>query len=146
MNIDVSRIEHILTGQGFRGCIQISSRQQPVFTGAYGCSDHPNQIPNTLETKFATASAGKVFVATAILQLIERGKLRLSDTLGSILPLDWHAIDTQITLEQLLSHTSGISDYFDESVMDEYEDLWKDFPNYRIRKNADLLRCFYRNL
>jgi CubicO group peptidase (beta-lactamase class C family) len=140
--IDINRSKHILLDQGFRGCIQISNNKQPVFTQAYGYADFPNQIPNTLETKFATASAGKVFVAVSILQLVENGKLCLQDTLGNILPLDWRKIDTNITVEQLLMHTSGIPDYFDESVMSEYEDLWKDFPNYRIRTNADLLPLF----
>ncbi len=140
--IDVSHITHILLDQGFRGCVQISKNKQTVFTGAYGYADLSNQIPNTLETKFATASAGKVFVAVSILQLIESGKLRLQNTLGNLLPLDWHEIDIDITVEQLLMHTSGIPDYFDESVMSEYEDLWKDFPNYKIRTNADLLPLF----
>ncbi len=138
----INRIKHILIDQGFRGCIQISNNKQIIFAEAYGYSDFPNRIPNTLETKFATASAGKVFVAVSILQLIESGKLRLQDTLGDILPLDWHKIDTNITIEQLLMHTSGIPDYFDESVMSEYGDLWKDFPNYRIRTNSDVLPLF----
>ena len=45
-------------------------------------------------------------------------------------------------MRQLLTHTSGVPDYFDESIMDEYEELWIDFPNYRIRKNSDLLPLF----
>lgn len=141
-----SRIARILSDGGFRGCAQISKNSRPVFIKAYGYSDFPNQIPNTPETKFATASAGKVFVAVAILQLIESGKLRLRDTLGDILPRDWQGVDTGITVEQLLTHTSGIPDYFDESVMSEYEDLWKDFPNYRVRTNADLLPLFLQKL
>lgn len=50
-----------------------------------GFADLPNEIPNTLETKFASASAGKVFVAVGILQLIEQGKLKFDDTLGKLL-------------------------------------------------------------
>ncbi len=45
-------------------------------------------------------------------------------------------------MEELLSHTSGIPDYFDESIMEEYEDLWRDYPNYKIRSNRDLLPLF----
>ena len=41
-----------------------------------------------------------------------------------------------------LTHTSGVPDYFDESVMDEYEELWIDFPNYKIRYNNDLFPLF----
>ncbi len=140
--IDVNRIRHISIDHGFRGCIQISNNKRPVFTEAFGYSDFPNKIPNTPGTKFETASAGKVFVAVSILQLVENGKLCLHDTLGNILPLDWHQIDTDITVEQLLTHTSGIPDYFDESVINEYEDLWKDLPNYKIRTNSDLLPLF----
>lgn len=139
---DIGRVKDILFDQGFRGCVQISQDKETVLTEAYGYSDFSNQIPNVPETKFATASAGKVFVAVCILQLIERGMLGIQDTLGSVLPLDWHKIDTNITVEQLLMHTSGIPDYFDESEMSDYEDLWKDFPNYKIRSNADLLPLF----
>ena len=81
-------------------------------------------------------------MAVAVLQLIEHGRLSLQDTIGKILPIDWHGIDREITVEQLLTHTSGIPDYFDESVLKEYEELWQDFPNYRVRTNADLLPLF----
>ncbi|GHU53748.1 serine hydrolase [Bacilli bacterium] len=101
-----------------------------------------NNIPNETDTKFATASAGKVFVATGILQLIEKGTLHFDDTIGGILDFDLKAIDRSITIKQLLIHTSGIPDYFDEAIMDEYADLWKDFPNYKIRKSMDLLPLF----
>jgi len=126
----------------FRGCITVREEGNIVYQKAMGYADFPNLIPNTVETKFATASAGKVFVAVGILKLIETGKLSLNSTIGDILPLDWHAIDTKITILQLLNHTSGIPDYFDESVMEEYEELWIDYPNYKIRSNKDLLPLF----
>lgn len=78
------------------------------------------------DTKFATASAGKVFVAVAILKLIEEGRLSLHDTIGGLLDFDLNHIDLMITVEQLLNHTSGIPDYCDESVITYYSDLWRD--------------------
>lgn len=45
-------------------------------------------------------------------------------------------------MKQLLNHTSGVPDYFDESVMEKYEELWIDYPNYKIRHNSDLLPLF----
>ena len=108
----------------------------------YGFADLANEVPNSLETKFASASAGKVFVAVGILQLIEQGKIRFDDTIGKILDIDLQNIDDEVTVEQLLNHTSGVPDYFDESVMDEYEELWVDYPNYKIRHNSDLLPLF----
>ncbi len=55
---------------------------------------------------------------------------------------DLKQIDPKITVKQLLNHTSGIPDYFDESVMDDYEELWVNVPNYRIRKSSDLIPLF----
>lgn len=126
----------------FNGCLSIHQDQAVVFEGAFGLADLPNQWPNTLDTRFATASAGKVFVAVAILQLIEEGRLRLCDPIGSLLDLDWKAIDPFITVEQLLTHTSGIPDYFDETVMADYAELWQTVPNYRIRSGRDLIPLF----
>ncbi len=126
----------------FRGIIYITQNSNVVQEKVSGYADLPNQIPNTLDTRFASASAGKVFVAVAILQLVEQGKIHFDDTLGALLDMDWHGVDRAVTVRQLLTHTSGVPDYFDESVMDEYEELWKDYPNYKIRSNRDLLPLF----
>lgn len=107
-----------------------------------GFADLANEIPKSLDTKFASASAGKVFVAVGILQLIEQGKIKFEDTLGKLLNIDLNNINEDVTVEQLLTHTSGVPDYFDETVMDEYEELWMNLPNYKIRSNSDLLPLF----
>ena len=76
------------------------------------------------------------------MQLIENGKLSFDDEIGNLLDFDLKAIDKRITVRQLLCHTSGIPDYFDESIMNEYDELWKDYPNYKIRKSSDLIQLF----
>lgn len=126
----------------FRGNVYVVQNRRIIIEHISGLADLANEIPNTLETKFASASSGKVFVATAILQLIDQGKLDLNDTLGNLLDIDLHEIDLNVTVAQLLNHTSGVPDYFDESTMSEYEDLWSDYPNYRIRHNHDLFPLF----
>ncbi len=126
----------------FSGCILIRKGDKVIFERAYGYADMPNRIPNETGTRFPTASAGKVFVAVGILQLIEQGMLSFGDTIGELLDFDLKSIDRGITVKQLLNHTSGIPDYFDESVMTEYADLWKDYPNYKIRTNEDLIPLF----
>lgn len=126
----------------FRGAELITQNGEILFQRITGYADLANEVPNSPETKFASASAGKVFVAVGILQLIERQQLRFDDTLGNLLSLDLKKIDPLVTVEQLLTHTSGVPDYFDESVMEEYEELWTDYPNYKIRHNADLLPLF----
>ena len=126
----------------FRGNAYIIKSDEVLLNYSGGYADMANEIPNTLNTRFATASMGKTFVAVGILQLIEAGKLKFDDTLGTILDIDLKSIDPGVTVKQLLNHTSGVPDYFDESVMDDYEALWTDYPNYRIRHNEDMLPLF----
>ena len=126
----------------FRGNAYIIQNGEVLLNYSGGYADMANEIPNTIETRFASASMGKTFVAVGILQLIEARNLKFEDTLGSILDIDLKSIDPDVTVKQLLNHTSGVPDYFDESVMDDYEALWTDFPNYRIRHNEDMLPLF----
>ncbi len=125
-----------------RGNVLVTEQGSVLLERSNGYADLANEIPNRPDTRFASASAGKAFVAVGILRLIEQGRLAFEDTLGKLLPMDLGQIDPEVTVRQLLTHTSGVPDYFDESVMEEYEELWRDFPNYKIRRNSDLLPLF----
>jgi len=126
----------------FSGVISVIHRKQAVYQSAFGYADKANHLLNQVNTKFGTASAGKAFVATAILSLIEQDRLQFSSTLGELLNFDLKKIDPNINVKDLLTHTSGIPDYFDESIMSSYEDLWINIPNYRMRTSADLIPLF----
>jgi CubicO group peptidase (beta-lactamase class C family) len=128
--------------QDFSGAVLVSKHDAVLFEKGFGFSDIPNQIENTIGTKFQTASAGKFFVAVGIMQLIEAGRLALNSRIGDLLDFPLHQIDRNVTVRQLLNHTSGVPDYFDESILSEYADLWVDLPNYRIRTSKDLLPLF----
>lgn len=132
----------IVMDKDFRGNAYIIQNEDVLLNYSGGFADLANEIPNIFNTRFASASMGKTFVAVGILQLIEAGKLRFEDTLGTILDIDLKNIDPDVTVKQLLTHTSGVPDYFDESIIDNYEALWTDFPNYRIRHNKDMLPLF----
>jgi CubicO group peptidase (beta-lactamase class C family) len=126
----------------FSGAVLVTTNGESQFARGFGFADLPNQIKNTVDTKFQSASGGKCFVAVGILQLIEAGQLSFGSQIGDVLDLDLCQIDPYVTIQQLLNHTSGIPDYFDESIMPEYADLWVDFPNYNIRHAKDLLPLF----
>lgn len=125
-----------------RGNILVLKDNNILFERVNGYSDLANKRLNKIDTKFGSASAGKFFVAIAILKLIELSKLHFEDNLGQLLNIDLKDIDKEVTVEELLTHSSGVPDYFDEETMEEYEELWIDFPNYRVRKNSDLLPLF----
>ncbi len=82
----------------------------PVKVKGYGFSDIENKVPVNPETIFQSGSVGKQFTATAILQLKEEGKLKLDDKISKYFsgtPETWR----NITIRNLLTHTSGIPDY-----------------------------------
>lgn len=132
----------VMLSEDFRGNLFVKQDGKIIIESEQGYADLANKRLNLKDTRFASASAGKIFVSVAIQILIEKGKLDFRDTLGQLLTFDLHQIDPEVTVEQLLTHTSGVPDYFDEQIMDEYEQLWIDFPSYKIRENSDLLPLF----
>lgn len=84
---------------------------QRVYANAYGLRDVERALPVRTDTPFEIGSITKQFTAAAIIQLAEAGKLGLDDRLQRFLPQAPHA--SEVTLRQLLTHTSGLHDYFD---------------------------------
>lgn len=86
--------------------------QQLVWAKGFGLADVDAKIAVTPATKFRMASHSKLFTATAVMQLRDAGKIRLDDPLSKHLP--WFAIqpaeadDPPITIEELLTHSSGL--------------------------------------
>lgn len=96
--------------QNFSGSVLLVKNDTIILKKAYGIANREWNIPNTIDTKFRIASNTKQFTAACILQLEEQGKLRLSDNLNKYFP-GFEYGDT-ITLHMLLTHSSGIQDYF----------------------------------
>lgn len=91
------------------GSILIAKDGQIVFAKGYGLADRENNIPNTPETIFRIGSITKPITAMAIMQLHERNKLNINDSLSKYLH-DFPNGD-KITLYHLLTHTSGLPSY-----------------------------------
>ena len=126
----------------FSGVVQISEGGRVLFEGAYGLAIRPEAIPNRIDTRFQTASGCKVFTATAVLQLIDRGRLKPETPLVACVEAEFPNYDPGITVHHLLTHTSGIISYFEEDLNPDYEALWRDTPMYGIRRPADFLPLF----
>ncbi|HUY41336.1 MAG TPA: serine hydrolase domain-containing protein [Candidatus Dormibacteraeota bacterium] len=82
---------------------------QIVYAHGYGFADRRRTVRTTPHTVFAIASLEKSFVAASVLRLAERGRLSLDDTLATYVP--WYAAARNVTVAELLKHTSGIPDY-----------------------------------
>ena len=93
---------------GFSGSVAVTSGGEPDCVAAYGPADRDADRPNTVDTVFAIGSVSKAFTAAAVLDLVDAGRLTLSDRAGDLVPgLTGPAAG--VTVEQLLLHTSGLT-------------------------------------
>jgi CubicO group peptidase (beta-lactamase class C family) len=110
-----TRLDRLTADDKFSGAVLIAKGDKILFEHAYGFADHAFNAPNKVDTKFNLGSIGKMFTAVSVLQLVEQGKLSLDAKLIDVLP-DYvdKDIANRITIYQLLTHTSGLGDMFNE--------------------------------
>jgi D-alanyl-D-alanine carboxypeptidase len=97
----------------FCGVALVAKGDRVIFNKAYGLADKANNIPNKLDTKFNLGSMNKMFTSVAIAQLVQAGKLSYDSTLAKVLPeYPNKEVAAKITVHQLLTHTSGLGDFF----------------------------------
>ena len=94
----------------FNGTVLVYKKGKVILEKGYGYQDIKNKIPNTANTIFQVGSITKQFTATVVLKLAEENKLTLQDKLTKYFP-DYPR-GNEITIEHLVSHTSGIYEYF----------------------------------
>ena len=115
VTITVPDLDEAIAAAKFTGLATVHVGAKREFARAEGMANRAHGTANTADTRFAIASGAKAFTALAAMRLVEEGVLTLDDpvrpTLGKDLPL----IDDAVTLRHLLTHTSGIGDYLDES-------------------------------
>jgi len=92
--------------------VMVIHQGKSVFAKGYGLADLVAKTPCTTNTNFRLASVSKQFTAMAVLILSERGKLKLDEKLAAFFP-EFPAYGRQITVSNLLMHTSGLLDYED---------------------------------
>ena len=97
----------------FSGTALVAKDGKIVFEQAYGLADREKKTPNQINTQFRIGSMNKMFTAVSIMQLVQAGKIQLSDAFGKYLP-DYanKEMASKVTIEQLLSHTGGTGDFF----------------------------------
>ena len=102
----------------FSGAVLIGHRGRIVFERAVGLANRESRTPNTLDTQFRNGSMNKMFTATAVMQLVEAGKLSLDDTVGKVMT-DYPNADVarKVTIRHLLGHTGGTGDFMGPEFM-----------------------------
>ena len=92
------------------GTAIVSKKGEIIYHKAFGMANVELQVPMNVEHVFRIGSITKQFTAVAILQLMEKGKLSLQDEITKFIP-DYPTHGHHITIEHLLTHTSGIKSY-----------------------------------
>lgn len=99
------------------GCtVGVARQGQPEKFGSYGAADLEHAVPNTTDTIMEAGSVSKQFTAAAILMLAEEGKLKLTDDIRKYIP-EMPDYGTPITINHLLSHTNGVRDWAELSIL-----------------------------
>ncbi|MEK4086211.1 serine hydrolase domain-containing protein [Psychrobacillus sp. FSL K6-1415] len=137
-----NQLENIQTENQFSGSIFVKQGELVQVQSSFGYANRAETILNEKDTRFGIASGCKIFTAVAIVQLVEEGKLSFDTLLKDVLDISFPHFHEDVTVHHLLTHTSGIPDYFDEEVMDDFEELWIKTPMYHIRRLYDFLPLF----
>ena len=120
------RVEHIdaylsqLAADGvLSGSVLLAHDGEVWFERAYGLASREFNVPNNTDTRFDVGSFNKDYTRLAIMQLLQGDQLALTDRVGEYLP-DYpnDRVRNEVTIEQLLDHTSGLGDYFTQEYLD----------------------------
>jgi D-alanyl-D-alanine carboxypeptidase len=117
--------DQVKSNKHIKNCIVYVAKGDGSFTwsGAAGIAKQDGQVPMTQDTPIYLASITKLYTAAAIMRLYEQGLLGLDEPMAKYLPDDLirgihiyegHDYSHEITVSQLLAHTSGIADYYSE--------------------------------
>ena len=117
----------------FNGAWLYTEKGEIVSKGVLGFRDPEDTVPITEDTIFQLASVSKNFTAAAVLLLVREGRLGLDDEITQYFP---EIPYPGVTVRQLLNHTSGIPDYFDDA--DWFFKIWKE--EKRVPGNDEILR------
>lgn len=104
-------LDRIAASGRFSGTVLVGKNGHPLLERAYGFADTRSRRRNTIGTAFNLASLGKTFTGVAVAQLVQRGAVAFDDPVGRYV----HGLPAPIaavTIGQLLSHTSGLGDFF----------------------------------
>ena len=124
-------LEELASRDGFSGAVLIARDGVPIFRKAYGYANRSFELPNKIDTKFNLGSMNKMFTATAIMQLVEKGKVKLDGKIIDYIP-DYPNKDvaSKVTVHHLLTHTSGLGNYWTPEYIRASKDLYREVEDY----------------
>ena len=137
-------LDRVCRDELFSGVVLVSDDEGDVFFRCCGYANRSWKVPNRRDARFRIASVGKMHTAAATLQMVERGLLTLDAPIVEILSLQDTRISDRVTIRHLLTMTSGIADWIDESDTSDssWDALKREHPLYLLKEGADYLPLF----
>ncbi|MFC2030902.1 serine hydrolase domain-containing protein [Chloroflexota bacterium] len=136
------RLEQAASEMEFSGVVSVFRDASTVYSKAFGYRDIKNELPNTTGTIFGIASGTKLFTALGIGVLVDQGLISLGTTVGEIDRGYTGFVDEQATIQQLLTHTSGIYDYYDEEFDQDFDHFSVEIPWCELQTPSDYYPMF----
>ncbi|HEY9496248.1 MAG TPA: serine hydrolase domain-containing protein [Intrasporangium sp.] len=133
----------------FTGSVLVVEGERTLLEVCAGLANRATATPIRPATRFGLASLSKAFTAAAVLSCVRNGLLGLDNRVVDLLPASrrpW-TLPHEVTVHHLLSHTSGIGDYFEEDEdltghLEDYGALWRDLPVYGMERPDDFLPLY----
>ena len=126
-------VERLCAKDIFSGVVLLANADEVLFERACGEASKRFHAPVNKDTKFNMASAGKMFTAVAIAQLVENGTLSFEDPISKYVDDTWYPeeVTDAVTIHHLLTHTSGLGDFFNESFHAGSRERWRELDDYK---------------
>lgn len=141
----VDEVEALVRNAGeedtFSGSVAVARDGEVLVTLAVGEASKRFHVPNRVDTKFNLGSMNKMFTAVSVAQLEEAGKLSYADPVSKYVDESWLPRDLteRITVHHLLTHTSGLGSYFNETYMASSRMLFRAVDDYKPLVQGDTL-------
>ena len=132
-------MEGLIKKNVFSGTLLIAKGDEILLTSVGGEASKRFHVPNNIDTKFNLGSMNKMFTSTSIMQLVEKGRLSLDDPISKYVDESWlpEEITSKITIHHLLTHTSGLGSYFNETYMNGSRERFRHVNDFKPLVNGD---------
>jgi CubicO group peptidase (beta-lactamase class C family) len=137
-----AHVDSLAAADRFSGVVLLEKDGEILLHDAWGQAEKAFGAPNRPDTKFNLGSMNKMFTAVTVARLVEDGRLALDDTIGKYLGPEWlqPGIGDRVTIEHLLTHTSGLGSYYSPELMELNPGRFRQIDDFQEIVRRDSLR------
>ena len=128
-----AEVEPRVARDAFSGAVLLAHEDEVLWTLAAGEADKGLHARNGLETRFNLGSMNKMFTSVAVARLVDQGKVGLDDPIVRWVDESWlpREVTERVTVRHLLTHTSGLGSYFNDTFMASSRALFRAVDDYK---------------